>query len=83
MEQPPPLEHIKSNLTPSVLEQGTNQRIGDSVKLRRIEWDLQVQAGDNFNVTVLLLGLVATVLIPQFHSVHLPVAPTPTLAPTS
>ena len=30
---------------------GYNQRIGDSVKLRRIEWDLQVQAGDNFNIT--------------------------------
>ena len=35
---------------------GYNQRIGDSVKLRRIEWDLQVQAGDNFNVTRTLIG---------------------------
>ena len=35
---------------------GYNQRIGDSVKLRRIEWDLQVQAGDNFNVTRTIIG---------------------------
>ena len=35
---------------------GYNQRIGDSVKLRRIEWDLQVQAGDNFNITRTIIG---------------------------
>lgn len=35
---------------------GYNQRIGDSVKLRRIEWDLEVQAGDNFNITRTIIG---------------------------
>ena len=35
---------------------GYNQRIGDSVKLRRIEWDLDVQAGDNFNITRTIIG---------------------------
>ena len=35
---------------------GYNQRIGDRIKLRRIEWDLQVQAGDNFNVTRTIIG---------------------------
>ena len=35
---------------------GYNQRIGDKIKLRRIEWDLQVEAGDNFNVTRTIIG---------------------------
>ena len=35
---------------------GYNQRIGDSVKLRRIEWDLQVEAGDNYNITRTIIG---------------------------
>ena len=43
---------------------GYNERIGDSVKLRRIEWDLQVQAGDNYNITRTIIGACRTSTYP-------------------
>ena len=33
-----------------------NQRVGDHVKFRRMEWDLRVVPGDNFNFTRCIIG---------------------------
>ena len=55
MEPHPQLERTKNDSTPSVLErvQPTNRRF---CQTSPGEWDLQVQAGDNFNVTRTIIG---------------------------
>ena len=36
---------------------GYNGRIGDQIKLRKVEWDIRVVPGDNFNFTRTIIGL--------------------------
>ena len=83
MAQPLRLEHTKLNSTPSVLEQAT---INESAILSNFAELSGIFKSKRVIISislVLLLGLVVIVLSPLFHSVLSPVAPIPTLAPTS